>query len=727
MPADNNMRRGNHFASGPAQTNGPKRGASPIGGQGFGSQSPDTTQEFMNAHRAAHVNHSQPRAASYAQQPTAAAPKPAGSARRTQRAAGTAYQPAASAYQGGRSNPYGGQGGSQGRPYSPGYSPSNQPPKKKRGKAVGIVVSLILLGLLVFGGATGFFLYKDAKGLMSQSHTLIEEVSSMKGYLKEGEGEQLNATAQSISDQISSMRETIDGPAWTIASFVPVYGDDIKLVRGLLKQADVLAEDALLPACDQLADFKLSELLSDGSINVDMLKSLISTLQDVEPVVSSSIDAIDALPEPHVGKLKGIMDKFKEPMKSAKGVLGNINEIAPLLPQMLGADGARTYVLVAQQNAELRSTGGLGGSVGTLTINNGAISMGEFEAGNAVNGDAALKGEVTSEEEALFTDRMAVRVTDTNFNPDFPRVAHFVKAMWEAKTNQHVDGVVFIDPVFLQYFLALTGGVDSEGISVTGDNAARMLLHDAYNTLSVEQTDAFFSSVAGQVFDQIMGNLGEVGFEGLFKTVKRGIDEHRLLVWMESADEESLIEKMGCSGALNSDESKPELGVFFSDETWSKISWYFSSNTEVGEGVKNANGSTTYHVTTTMTNNLTLGEAGQQVSYITGYHPNKKTIADMFMHVYLVAPAGGSITNITTDGGDFSPQRFTQMPYRDWTFHTASPVIGGGETITISYDVTVSAAATEPLAVRTTPTAQVVAGWGPNAADAVEAPEGAAE
>ncbi len=256
--------------------------------------------------------------------------------------------------------------------------------------------------------------------------------------------------------------------------------------------------------------------------------------------------------------------------------------------------------------------------------------------------------------------------------------------------------------------------------------------------------------------------------------MKRGIDEHRLLVWMENADEESLIEKMGCSGALNSDESKPELGVFFSDETWSKISWYFSSNTEVGEGVKNANGSTTYHVTTTMTNNLTLGvffsdetwskiswyfssntevgegvknangsttyhvtttmtnnltlgEAGQQVSYITGYHPNKKTIADMFMHVYLVAPAGGSITNITTDGGDFSPQRFTQMPYRDWTFHTASPVIGGGETITISYDVTVSAAATEPLAVRTTPTAQVVAGWGPNAADAVEAPEGAAE
>lgn len=89
----------------------------------------------------------------------------------------------------------------------------------------------------------------------------------------------------------------------------------------------------------------------------------------------------------------------------------------------------------------------------------------------------------------------------------------------------------------------------------------------------------------------------------------------------------------------------------------------------------------------------------------------------MFMHVYLVAPAGGSISNISTEGGDFSPQPFTEMPYNQWTFFTASPVLAGGETITISYDVTVSAEAEQPLMVRTTPTAQVVAGWGANEAD----------
>lgn len=719
MPTDNNMPRGNHFASGPSQPNNGRYGSGASGNQDLGSQGPETTQAFLNARNASHMGSSQPKPAGFNARPMGMRGEHEGQTHHSPaKAPIAAPQPV---YQTNDAYAYGGSIANDELPHSSAYMPAGKSPKKKGGKIVAIIISLIVLGVLVFGGTTGFFLYKDAKGLMAQSKSLLEEVSAMKTYLKEGEGDQLNATAQDIAGQISSMKDTIDGPAWTIASMVPVYGDDVKLVRGLLEQADVLADDALLPACEQLADFKLSELLSNGSINIDMLESLISTLQDVEPAISSSIEAIDALPEPHIGKLKSAMDTFKKPMQSAKGILSNINEIAPLLPQMLGADGTRTYVLVAQQNAELRSTGGLGGSVGTLSINNGVISMGEFEAGNAVNGDDSLMSEVTAEEKALFTDRMAVRATDTNFNPDFPRVAHFVEAMWEKKSGQNVDGVVFIDPVFLQYFLLLTGGTNVAGINVDGSNAARLLLHDAYNTLSSEKTDAFFSSVASSVFDKIMENLGAAGFGGIIQTVQRGIDEHRLLIWMENPEEEGMIELMGCSGALNSDATKPELGVFFSDETWSKISWYFSSNTTVGEKTENADGTTTYRVTTTMTNNLTAEEAAEQTAYVVGVNSIKRNRADMFMHVYLVAPAGGTISNISTDGGDFSAQPFTEMPYRDWTFQTASPLIDGGETITITYDVTVSANAAEPLTVRTTPTAQVVAGWGPNAADATSA------
>lgn len=710
MPVDNNTPRGNHFASGDPRPNG--AAANPGGNRR--TPAPDTTEAFMMASRSGGASRPKPA------QPVGGVNTgtPAASA------AQGAYQPAAGqgAYQaagrGGAGGPYPAQQGSAAQSAYAAGAGNDSGPKRGKGKVIGLVVGLVILAIVAFGGTTGFFLYKDAKNLMAQSGTLISEVKSMKDYLKDGEGEQLNATAGTVAEQISSMRDTVNGPAWTIASFIPVYGDDIKLVRGMMEQADILAQDAMLPACAQLEDFKLGKLLTDGTVNLPMLKDLISTIQDVEPVVTSSIDAIEELPEPHIGKVKSLMEKVTGPMATAKSALANINEMAPLLPQMLGDGGTRTYLLMAQQNAELRSTGGLAGSLGPLYVENGKISVGEFIPGAVdLGGEANLYGEVTAEEDALFTNRMANRITDTNFNPDFPRVAHFAKGLYEAGTGQKVDGVIAIDPVFLQYLLSLAGGVNVAGINVNGDNAAALMLHDAYNMLSVEQTDQFFSGVAGLAFKQIMGNLGEVGFSNLFKTLGRGIAEHRFLAWMENPEEEELMTLMGCSGALKNDPAEPELGVYFADETWSKISWYFSSNTHVDEGVKNSDGTTSYNVTTTMTNNLTLAEAANQVDYITGYHPNKKNRAGMFMHVYLVAPAGGSISNISTKGGDFSPQPFTEMPYNQWTFFTASPILAGGETITISYDVTVSAEAEQPLMVRTTPTAQVVAGWGANEAD----------
>lgn len=709
MPVDNNMPHGNHFAS-----NGPRpsgAGSSPDGNRRM--PAPDTTEAFMMASRSGRT--AKPAPAQPVANPDA---RTSMGGRSSYRQQSNTYQQQSRAYAAGRAaDPS--YGAAQAGPARNAYSTGgDSEPKKGKGKIVALVVGLVILAIVAFGGTTGFFLYKDAKNLQAQAGTLMSEVSSMKDYLKNGEGEQLNATAGTVAEQIASMRDTVNGPAWTIASFIPVYGDDIKLVRGVMEQADILAQDAVLPACAQLEDFKLGNLLTDGAVNIDMLQGLITTIQDVEPVVSSSIDAIDALPEPHIGKIQELMDKVAGPMASAKTVLSNINEIAPVLPQMLGDGGSRTYLLMAQQNAELRATGGLPGSIGPLIVENGRITVGEFVAGSTnFSTEANMHGDVTAEENALFSDRMATRITDTNFNPDFPRVAHFAKGLYEAGTGQKVDGVIAIDPVFLQYLLALAGGVDVAGINVNGDNAAALMLHDAYNMLSVEQTDQFFSGVAGLAFKQIMGNLGEVGFSNLFKTLGRGIAEHRFLAWMENPEEEELMTLLGCSGALKDDPAEPELGVYFADETWSKISWYFSSNTHVDEGVKNSDGTTSYRVTTTMTNNLTLAEAANQVDYITGYHPNKKNRAGMFMHVYLVAPAGGSISNISTEGGDFSPQPFTEMPYNQWTFFTASPVLAGGETITISYDVTVSAEAEQALMVRTTPTAQVVAGWGANEAD----------
>lgn len=588
------------------------------------------------------------------------------------------------------------------------FSPSNNTSHNRKGKTIAIVVGIIILALVAFGGTTGFLLYKDAKNLMAQSDTLISEIKSMKDYLKNGEGEQLNATAETVADQISSMRDTVNGPAWTIASFVPVYGDDIKLVRGVMEQADILAQDAMLPACAQLKDFKLSNLLVDGAVNIDMLKSLVATLQDIEPVVSSSIDAIEKLPEPHVSKLRDLMDKVSGPMDTAKDTLAQVNEIAPLLPQMLGSEGARNYLITAENNSEIRACGGFVGSLGIMTVDNGAISLGEFEGTLKSSNGPKSEISISDEEMELFQPyepTMNFTSGDAYFTPDFPKGASNVSALWSLEhAGQHIDGVVALDPVFLQYLLQLCGGVTAaDGTIVDGSNAATELLSTTYWKYPEggEVQDAVFASVASAAFDKLLGGLGEVGFTDLFKVIQRGGDEGRLLIWMANEDEENAIIQMGFGGTLNTDPTKPQTGVFVNNYSYSKLDWYLNLEAMKGEGVKNPDGTVSYPMTVTLSNEMSAEEAANLPEYIAAHNGTADAPTQQMLRTLLYAPGGGTISSVTSSTG-----AMTEATHNGLQVYYQDVRLMPGESFQVTYTVTVSAEATEELDVRVTPTAQ---------------------
>lgn len=698
MPVDNNMPHGNHFAS-----NGPHPGSAGSSANGNRRMpAPDTTEAFMMASRSGRT--AKPAPAQPVANPDA----------RTSMGGQDAYQQGNLHQQQGRTYTSAGRGGSaygaaQASSARSAYSANGGPePKRGKGKIIGLVVGIVILAVVAFGGTTGFFLYKDAKNLQAQAGTLMSEVSSMKDYLKNGEGEQLNATAGTVAEQIASMRDTVNGPAWTIASFIPVYGDDIKLVRGMMEQADILAQDAMLPACAQLEDFKLGNLLTDGAVNIDMLKGLITTIQDVEPVVTSSIDAIDALPEPHIGKIKSLMDKVTGPMDTARGVLKQVNGILPILPQMLGADGPRNYLITAENNAEIRACGGFVGALGILNVDNGVISLAEFEGTLRSSNGPKPQIQISDEEMLLFQPyepTMNFISGDAYFTPSFPDGAQKVSALWSLEHNdQHIDGVIALDPVFLQYLLQLCGEVTAaDGSAVNGSNATSILLSDTYWKYpnDGDMQDAVFSSVASGAFNQLLGGLGDVGFTNLFKVIKRGGDEGRLLMWMANETEESAVVQMGFGGTLNTDSTKPQTGVFVNNYSYSKLDWYLNLDTAKGEGVKNADGTVSYPMTVTLTNEMSAADAAALPEYIIAHNGTADAPTQEMLRTLLYAPAGGTITDIVTSSGSMKEATHNglQVFYQDVRLMP-------GESFRVTYTVTVSAEAAEELDVRVTPTAQ---------------------
>lgn len=585
---------------------------------------------------------------------------------------------------------------------------SRRSPHRRRRVIAGILGAVA--ALVIAGGVCGFTLYNDAKSIMAKAPAILSDARSIKDSLVAGDGDNLDALASSLSAEVHEIKNITDGPAWVVASFVPVIGQDVSSARTLVSELDNLCQNALLPACNDLAGVSLGSLASDGAVNISLIQQLIATMQQVSPVVRGSAETIEGLPVAHIGQLEEAYGRARELMDSVISTLDAFDQIAPYLPQMLGVNGqTRNYLIVAETNSEIRATGGLPGSLGVLSITDGTISLGEFVSLSSFNEYSTDNTDITDEELNLFGEVYRTLPSSATFNPDWPRSASLLCQVWTNGTGQHLDGAISLDPVFLQQILTLTPSFTaSNGVQIDGTNAARLLLHDAYQFMSPETTDTFFSEVADMAFNNIMGNLGNIDLGSLLNVVSTGIEQRRLIIWMANEQEEAVMERIGCSGEVSNDETRPELGVYLNDVTWSKISWYLSAGTQIGEGIVNADGTTTYHVTTTLKNNLAPGEADTLADYITGYNPDKRSRDDMIVHVLVMAPAGASITNWVTSANNWV-DTYTYEGHQAYMIFTQ---MQAGEVTTLDYDVTVSARAIAPLTVDATPTAQDVAGWG---------------
>ena len=588
------------------------------------------------------------------------------------------------------------------------YAASRGGSGMSRGKKVGIVVGIVLAVLLVVGGTCGVLMYRSAMSVKAQAQEIMDQVDPLKEALKSGDATALDSSVGTVQENMASINAEVHGPLWTLASFLPVVGEDVQSVRSLGEAGQALVDEVLVPIANDVSGTGVSGLFKDGVVNVGLVQTISETVSSSLPTIESSLDTIASLPEAHIPQLAEVLDRVQGPAEQAQGLVGQAKPFLDLLPQMLGADGqTRTYIVIAQNNSELRSTGGLPGAWGTVSVTDGAISMGEFRSILHADG---LQVEATDEERAATMTNIDTDPAQVNCIPDFSRVGKLAKDYWAQAGYGDVDGVIAVDPIFLQRLLALTGGVTApDGTVVDGSNAAQEILSGTYWKYGDDPNaqDAYFASVAGLAFGQIMGNLGNADITDLIDVIGQSGADGRLLAWMANEEEQALMEAIGVSGALETDPSEPVLGIYLNDDTYSKISWYASCYTTVGEGVKNADGTTTYDVTTTLLNTITPEEAATAPKYIYGGNEEKRDNSDMLNYVYFVAPAGGTITNLTeTNGAVFDGYGFAETTLNGLQFFRTRTHLRSGESAVFTYQVTVSSEATEPLSVRTTPLAQ---------------------
>ena len=573
---------------------------------------------------------------------------------------------------------------------------------------------ICLAAVAAVGAATPAMAADLVDGLKAKagdvSDLLNETLASFKGLDFAGASELAAKTSAAVSD----LRSQMQGPLWGAAEWIPVLGEDVKAARTLVDTLASLVDGALVPVSQALSAVELDRLVvADGPdrvrFDVAAIQAVADAVKQAIPVLDEAASAVDGMGETHVAQLTEAVDMAKEKIAPLAGELDEVGELLEVLPGLLGASGERVYGVLAQNNVEIRSTGGLPGQCCRVEVRDGLVSLGEVQGiRNFMNpgDDEAMCAPLTDEEVALYSKSVGYMSVNVNCIPDFPRVCDIFSQLWSATNGEHVDGFVAIDPVFLQMLMGLTHGTrTSDGTVLDGESPVRVLMHDTYwrNLDDYAATDVYFTEAASAALDCIMGGISSMDPGALLQAVRRGIDGGNLLMWSANADEQAIIEGLGASGEVALDPAAPQLGVYLNNGSWSKFEWYLNIDFSMGEAASNADGSRTYPCSLRLTNAMTPEELEASNVVITGDNPAKRSEDDMLEVLNLYAPAGG---RIEVTGSNGQVDLADDKTYRGLQVVCGEAHVQIGAPAEVSFNVTVSPEAAQELSVRIPPTVQ---------------------
>lgn len=596
----------------------------------------------------------------------------------------------------------------------PGRSAKRRSRFPKRRLLVKVGLPLVALVLVMFGCAAWL-------GLKATSiRTNLEAASALIPQLKQeivaSDANSAENTVAELRGHTSQARTDVGDPVWALASGLPWVGPNLSAISEVARSADDVATLGLTPLVRVYESLNWNALIpSDAGSNLEPLRS-------AAPSVASSAYAVRAssqrLEEIDPGQLlpqiaKPLGDATAE-LKLASGALSSAADAANIAPAMLGADGTKNYLLIIQNNAEARASGGIPGALAVLTFDHGKLTLGT--QGSA--GDVGIMSPVVSvdpQQQQIYSTRLGKYFQDVNLTPDFPTAASSAQTMWERKTGQRVDGVISIDPLVLSYILQSTGPVSVDGPELasvkasglptvlTGDNVVKTLLSDVYAKIKQPKLqDAYFAGVAKEVFSALSSGKGEA--KALISGITRGAGEGRVLIWSSNASEQSVISKYALSGSISGPSVPPaQFGVYFNDGTGAKMDYYVKRTVQLVKECP-ADGYEETTVRVTSTNTAPADAATSLPAYVTGAGAFGITPGTVQTNVVAYGPAQANVESATVDG-----QKTPFAPY----LHANRPVgvvaqqLAPGESKTVEFTFGKIVQHTEPNVV-VTPTVQHV-------------------
>jgi hypothetical protein len=311
------------------------------------------------------------------------------------------------------------------------------------------------------------------------------------------------------------------------------------------------------------------------------------------------------------------------------------------------------YLLVFQNNSEIRASGGFFGSFALLDFSRGRIKNLEVPGGGTYDVEAGYKKRIIAPT-ALHLVNPLWHMWDANWWHDWPTSAEKIAWFYEKSGGSTVDGVISFTPTVIEDFLRVYGSVDMTrdyGVIITPDNFWQVV-----QTFSEQKQDVTLKPkrIIGDLFQAIIDDLPErLDKELLFKmllVVENSFDEKQALLHFRDERLNSFVSAYGWDGRVK-ETSQDYLAVINSSVAGSK------SNRDIDELIN--------HKATVLSD-------GSVIDELEIVHTHKALKGDAFtgqrnvdwLRIYV--PQGSEL--IEAHGFNPPAQEYFEQPDQSWQF-----------------------------------------------------------
>lgn len=444
--------------------------------------------------------------------------------------------------------------------------------RKRKSKFIFVFGASLLILAFIFI----FLVFLPFKKIYSLSLKTTQSARLAYEYLKKQDVNKASDELKITSLNLQDTKKAYSSVVWM--KYIPFLGsyvsDGQKILNagGYSLEAGQIMVDSIKPYADVLG-FKGQGSFVMGTAE-ERIQKAVKTLEKVIPNTSRILAKMELADRELEGvntnkyffKIKNInvkenLDLAKNGLKAGVLFMKDAEPAIKILPKLLGEPNAARYIVLFQNDKELRATGGFLTAYSVFKVTSGKIVVEKsediYELDKRINSHEPAPQMILKYLKNVFY----LNARDTNIYPDFKVSMDKFYSLYKRDDKTKIDGIIAVDTQFLVDILKVIGPVDVYGIKFGTENDPRCKCPqvvyelESLSTTQVDYVKTGRKDIIGQlmfaIMKKVLSSPPKIYWGPVIQASVKMLGEKHFLIYLFDKEGQRGIESLNWAGRVN--------------------------------------------------------------------------------------------------------------------------------------------------------------------------------